>query len=170
VLDTSVSRAAGAFSLAGEIEAHTGGTPLMLSVYEAVGLTGGVDLVARQGFGLSGDHAVYLGGALKWTLLHDKAESPGLAVWAGGHYITAADVAGADATLLIDHRFGRFTPYAALDMDLDFFSGGSELFLDIIGGARIGLSNRVAWFVEGGLGIAGDVKQNFVSTGPRISI
>src|SRR5438874_2355909 len=96
ILDTTGSRSAGELSLAGELQAGLSpGTPLSLNVHEAIGLAGGVDLVAKQGFGLSAPHDVYLGAGLKWTLLHDKSNAPGLALWAGGHFLTGANVAGA---------------------------------------------------------------------------
>jgi hypothetical protein len=170
VLDTTASRPSGAFSIAGEIEAMSRGDALMLSVHEAVGLLGGVDLIARQGFGLTDSKSVYFGGGLKWTLLHDKANAPGVAVWAGGHYWTGPSVAGFDATILVDHRFGRFTPYAGLDLNLEFASGSSFLGLAVLGGGRIGLGSHIAWYVEGGLGLGGDAKFNFISTGPRFQI
>ncbi|HET6344353.1 MAG TPA: hypothetical protein VFH51_05435 [Myxococcota bacterium] len=170
VLDTTASRPSGAFSIAGEIEGMSRGDSLMLSVHEAVGLAGGVDLIARQGFGLTDNKSVYFGGGLKWTLLHDKPSAPGLAVWAGGHYWTGPVVAGFDATILLDHHFGRFTPYAGLDLNLEFSSGNSFLGLAVLGGGRIGLGSHIAWYVEGGLGLGGAGKFNFISTGPRFQI
>ena len=169
-LDTTQSLQAGNLGLAGEFEAGlTDNSPLLLRLHQAVGLAGGVDLYLREGLFLGGSHAFLVAGGAKWTFLSESAHRPGLALWIGGHYRTSG-LAGADVQALIDKRFGRLTPFAGSHFWLDFGQGQSRANLRLIGGLRVAINSKVAWLVEAGLGLLGDPRPHFVSTGPRIAL
>lgn len=125
----------------------------------------------REGLGVSGQ-GFYFGGGIKWTLVHasTKVTRPGVALWLGGHFHTSANVAGADAMIAVDYPFSRVRPYLGLDANLEFASSDVQFLLGLVAGVKIGIARNISWFVEGGLGIVGDVKANFIATGPRIYI
>ena len=170
--DTTASPRAGALSLAAEFQADVlHDTFMLVNLHEAIGLASGVDLVLRQGLPVSGQ-GFYFGGGVKWTLLtgSSKASRPGIAAYLGGHGRTGGS-GGADAAILVDYSFGRVRPYLGLDANLDFGTPDDpSLSLGLYGGARIALVTNVAWFVEGGLGILGNPRPHFISTGPRVYI
>lgn len=169
VIDVTESLSPGDISLAAAFEAAlVNGTPLSLGLFENVGLAGGLDLYAREGFGLSGSHPFLLGVGVKWTILTDRRDRPGLALWVGGHYWSGS-VAGADSTLVLEHHMGAVTPYAGIDAALDFYSNDTDFKLGLLGGARIALGNRVGWFVEAGLGLLGVPHPHYIATGPRVA-
>jgi hypothetical protein len=174
IMQTSGSLPAGGLSLGAEFQAgvYASPAPWLLNLHEAVGLIGGVDLYAREGLGLRNAN-FYVGAGVKWTPLTSRSDRPGIAILAGGHYVSS-ELAGADGSLLIDYTIKRVTPYLGLDTNLDFYSSNNrndvDFKLGLIGGARIGLVPHVAWYVEGGLGITGDPKPHFITTGPKITL
>jgi hypothetical protein len=174
--DTPSSLAPGAFDLGfeaqfGAIGAYeTEGTPVSLNIHEAIGLSNGLDLQLQEGFGLDDPHEVYLGGAIKWTVLHDRKDRPAFAMWFGGHYLIHAGFGGIDITGTVAHRFGRFDPFLGLRYNVEFGDSDVDSFMGVIGGTPIALGSKVAWFVEGGVGFLGVVKSTYISTGPRISL
>jgi hypothetical protein len=170
--DTTGSLAPGSLSLAAEFQADMyEGTPFLLNIHESVGLASGLDLFLRQGLGLS-DQGFYFGGGIKWTLLgaSSRHSRPGVAAWFGGHGRTRGGGGGADATIAVDYPFRRLRPYLGLDANLEFRSNDVEFLLGLFGGVRISIVQNIAWFVEGGLGILGNPRPHFISTGPRIFI
>ena len=169
-LDTTQSIPSGGLGLAGEFQAGlVHGSPLMLRLHQAVGLASGVDLYLREGFGLNGMHPFLFAGGAKWTIWPHVGRRPGLAIWLGGHYETTG-VAGPDVQVLVDRRFGRWTPFAGSHFWVDFGNETSQANLRLLGGVRYSLHARIAWLVEAGAGLLGDPGPHFVSTGPRLSL
>lgn len=173
IMDTTASLGPGSVSLAAELQAALrSGTPMLINAHEAIGLVGGVDLTLRQGVGLRNLDGVYLGAGVKWTLLSasSKRGRPGVATWVGGHFWSSGSIAGGDASIAIDYPIGRFRPYVGLDSNLEFSDNDVEFVIGFFGGLRIGIVKNVVWFVEGGLGLAGNPKPHFIATGPKILI
>jgi hypothetical protein len=169
-METTGSLSAGRLALGLEFQAGlVTGTPLELNLHEMVGLIGGVDIYATEGMQLRDNRNVYIGAGIKWTILTMNHERPGIALLAGGHYITDA-YAGADATIMFDYRIGRVTPLLGLDSKLDLPESGADLKLGLLAIVRIEVVTNVAWFIEGEIGLTGDPKPSFISTGPKITI
>jgi hypothetical protein len=167
IMETTRPLKAGNITLGVEFEAGLQSpAPLMLNFHEAIGLAGRFDLALREGIALR-TRDFYLGAAIKWTILLDSKDSPGLALWGGGHFLTSGSVGGVDATFMIDHTFDRFTPYLAADFNLDF-SDTVDAKFGFIGGCKVSLHRFVALFVEGGLGLTGAPKPHFVSAGIKV--
>lgn len=167
-MQTAGSLSAGHMALGLEFQAGlVSGTPLVLNLHEMVGLASGVDLCARQGIGLS-SQPFYIGAGLKWTFLTSRHDRPGLALLAGGHYFVN-EYGGADTTLLIDYTINTITGFLGMDINLDF-PDGVDFKLGLYGGVRFALVRNVAWFIETGVGLTGNPKPHFISTGPKITL
>ena len=167
--DTSRSLRAGQLSLAAGFQAGfvADTHPLLVNVHEAIGLAGGLDLYARQAIGLD-EQPLYLGAGIRWTLVSGRRNRVGVGLFAGGHLLTDNGGAGADGTLLVDYSLGKVTPYGAFDLNINFRENDTDTQVGLIGGVRIFMVQNVYWLVEGGLGLAGQPKPHFISTGPRI--
>jgi hypothetical protein len=169
-MQTTGSLSAGRLALGAEFQAGLiTGTPLELNLHEMVGLIGGVDIYATQGIQLRYDRDVYIGAGIKWTILSGNHERPGVALLAGGHYLIN-NYAGADATIMVDYTIGRVTPLLGLDTKLDLPESGADFKVGLLAIVRIALVTNVAWFIEGEIGLSGEPKPTFISTGPKITI
>ncbi|MBN1962947.1 MAG: hypothetical protein JW841_18595 [Deltaproteobacteria bacterium] len=169
-MQTTGSLSAGTLALGLEFQAGLiTGTPLELGLHEMVGLKGGFDLYARQGIQLRDDRTVYLGAGIKWTILTSNRQRPGVALLAGGHY-WIDHWAGADGTIIFDYPIGRVTPLVGLDAKLDLPDSGAELRMGLLAIIRISVVTNISWFIEGEIGITGEPKSTFISTGPKITI
>lgn len=170
VLDTSDSLGPGHLRLM--VGAELGledPNPIRLDVQQRVGLASGLDLYLVQAIGLHRESGARLGGGLKWTALGKRKDRPGIALWGGGFFQTAREVAGLTGRVLIDYRFGRVTPYAALDLDL-WFEDGVDTHVALLGGARISVVSHVAAFLEAGVGLTGTPRDHLVALGLALEI
>lgn len=172
ISDTTRSLSAGQISFGSEFEAGLrDDSPFNLNLHEDIGLRSGLDLVLDQQIRLSNGDGFLLGGGIKWTLLRNRTgrrkKSPGLAVWLTGFFDTGGDDAGFRGHFMVDNTWGRFTPYAALDLDI-IFSDDVVTPFTLIGGTRWALARNVAAFFEGGLGLNEDTE--FLSAGLRVTL
>jgi hypothetical protein len=166
VQETPNSLSSGQLALGAEFQAAPQPAPLSILLHQNVGLVGGLDLYAREGIPVSQPQAFYIGGGLKWSLLHEKGNYPSLGIWIGGHYWTDG-VAGADITALLGHEFHYASPYGGLKYDLDFGNQYVAQKLRLLVGVRIPVVNHLSWYVEGAVGLVGEPRPHFLSTGPR---
>lgn len=170
VLDTTRSLGAGHFRVSAGAEfGLSSPNPIRLDLQERLGLVGGLDLHLVQSIGLHREPGARFGGGLKWTVLSNTKARPGIALWGGGFYQTARRVAGATGRFAIDYRFGRVTPYAALDLDL-WFEDGVDTHLTLLGGARIGVVDHVGLFLEAGADLTGRRRDHLAAVGLALTI
>ena len=170
VLDTSDSLAAGHVRvMAGAEFGLADPNPIRLDIQERIGLASGLDIYLVQAIGLHRENGARLGGGLKWTVLPRKKDRPGIALWGGGFYQTAMEVAGVTGRFLIDYRFGRVTPYGALDLDL-WFQDGVDSHLTVLGGARVSIVPHVAAFFEAGADLTGRRRDHVAALGLALEI
>lgn len=170
VLDTSDALAAGHVRvMAGAEFGLSDPNPIRLDLQERIGLASGLDVYLVQAIGLHREDGVRLGGGLKWNVLPRKKDRPGIALWGGGFYQTAREVAGATGRFLIDFRFGRVTPYGALDLDL-WFTDGVDSHLTALGGARVSIVPHVAAFFEAGVDLTGRQRDHLAALGIALEI
>ncbi len=170
VFDGSTALGPGKLSLAGEFRAEMESpNPLWANFYQRVGLASGLGLYLREEIPLERGEGLKLGGGLKWTILPDKKDTPGLALWGGGYYNLDARHAGARVAFLIDNRWGRFAPYGALELD-SYFSGGVQTQLFAILGLRLILGKQVDWVTEFSPTFGNEASSYYLSTGLRLRL